>query len=72
MRNTARSQRDRVLAWQQQALALALVLLLQPTLMQTLAGSLGVFVVALAAGLLIIFVHRRLLPMLGVRLGDDW
>jgi hypothetical protein len=50
-------------------LALALVLLLDPERMNTFGGSLAVFAAALAATLLILLVHRRLLPALGMTSG---
>lgn len=53
-------------------LALALVLLLAPELMQDLRATVGVFVVALIATILVILLHRRVLPMFGVRIGDHW
>jgi cytochrome c biogenesis protein CcdA/thiol-disulfide isomerase/thioredoxin len=46
-------------------LALALVLLLDPERMNTFGGSLAVFAAAFGATLLILLVHRRLLPALG-------
>jgi cytochrome c biogenesis protein CcdA len=53
-------------------LALALVLLTAPELMQDVSGTLGVFLAALVAALLIVLMHRRVLPRLGLRIGDDW
>lgn len=53
-------------------LALALVLLIRPELMQDVGGTLAVFGSALAMSLLLIVLHRRILPWLGIRIGDDW
>jgi hypothetical protein len=52
-------------------LALALVLLIDPDLMNSLAGSLGVFGAALLASMVILLVHRKLLPRWGVTLGNE-
>ncbi len=48
-------------------LALALVLLIDPELMNSLSGSLLIFGSALLASLLILFVHSRLVPALNPR-----
>lgn len=52
-------------------LALALVLIIDPDLMNSLAGSLGVFGAALLASMVILLVHRKLLPRWGVTLGNE-
>ena len=53
-------------------LALGLMLILAPDLMQDPAGTLLLFVAALFLAALIVLVHRKLLPALGIRWGDDW
>ena len=52
-------------------LALAAVLLIRPELMQDVGGTLAVFLGALAAAVLLIVLHRRVLPAMGVRIGDE-
>lgn len=52
-------------------LALALVLLVAPELMNSLSASLLVFGMALAVSLLVLVVHRLLLPALGLRIGSE-
>lgn len=51
--------------------SLALVMLINPTLMNDLSGSLIVFGVAFSASFLILFIHRILLPKLGVDINLD-
>ncbi|CAM4080556.1 hypothetical protein VRRI112168_13700 [Vreelandella rituensis] len=53
-------------------LALAGVLVFAPGLMHDIRGALGVFAIALGVTLLILLLHRYLLPKLGVRVGDEW
>jgi cytochrome c biogenesis protein CcdA/glutaredoxin len=53
-------------------LALALMLLLDPDRMNRVDGAFAVFVGAIAAALVVIVVHRGLLPRLGIRLGSGW
>ncbi len=53
-------------------LALAGVLVFAPELMHDIRGALGVFAVALGVTVLILALHRYLLPRLGVRIGDEW
>ncbi len=53
-------------------LALAGVLVFAPDLMHDIRGALGVFAVALGVTVLILVLHRYLLPRLGVRIGDEW
>lgn len=53
-------------------LALALVLLFDPQRMNRLDAALGVFLGAVAAALLVMLVHRWLLPRLGIRIGSGW
>ncbi|MCC5810849.1 MAG: thioredoxin [Ectothiorhodospiraceae bacterium] len=52
-------------------LALAAVLLIRPELMQDIGGTLAVFFGALAVAVLLIVLHRRVLPAMGVRIGDE-
>jgi cytochrome c biogenesis protein CcdA/thiol-disulfide isomerase/thioredoxin len=52
-------------------LALALVLLLDPGRMNSVGGSLQVFAAAFGATLVILLVHRRLLPALGWSIGSE-
>jgi glutaredoxin len=53
-------------------LTLAAVMLIQPGLMNDLSGSLVIFGIALLAVVLILLVHRILLPRLGVKLGSEF
>ena len=53
-------------------LALAGVLALAPDLMHNIAGALGVFIGALILTLLVLVLHRHVLPKMGVRIGDEW
>ncbi len=53
-------------------LALAAVLLIDPALMQDATSTFAVFLGALGAAVALIVIQRRLLPLVGVRLGDDW
>ncbi len=53
-------------------LALGLMLIFAPDLMQDLGGTLLLFGGALLLAALIVVCHRKVLPALGVRLGDDW
>ncbi len=53
-------------------LALAGVLVFAPELMHDIRGALGVFGIALGVTVLILLLHRYLLPRLGVRVGDEW
>lgn len=52
-------------------LALALVLMFAPDLMRTFAGALGVFAVAFAVTGFVLFLHRIVLPKMGIRIGDE-
>jgi hypothetical protein len=52
-------------------LALAVVIAFAPTVMSSVGGSLGVFGAALVATVLLLVVHRRILPCFGVRLGSE-
>jgi hypothetical protein len=53
-------------------LALALVLLVKPTLMDSVRSSVIVFGAAGAVALLVLVVHRRLPPRFGVYVGSGW
>lgn len=53
-------------------LALALILLIRPELMQDVGAILALFGGTAGMALLVIVVHRRILPRLGIRIGDDW
>ena len=48
------------------------VLVFAPDLMHDIRGALGVFALALGVTVLILVLHRYLLPKIGVRLGDEW
>ena len=52
--------------------ALAVVLIAAPEMMSDVGSALGVFVVAFALTGLIVLAHRRLLPMVGIKIGDGW
>ncbi len=53
-------------------LTLAGVMLINPGLMNKLSSSLIVFAVAFMATMLILFLHRRVLPALGIRIGTEF
>ncbi|MFN3330889.1 MAG: hypothetical protein ACK47M_00060 [Caldilinea sp.] len=52
-------------------LTLALVMLVNPGLMSSLTATAWVFVIAFGASLLVLLVHRRVLPALGVYIGTE-
>jgi hypothetical protein len=52
-------------------LTLALVMLINPRIMNDLASSLIIFGVAFAAALLILLVHRKILPRFGIHIGTE-
>jgi len=52
-------------------LALALVLLIDPTLMDSVRSSLLVFGAALGVSVLVLVVHRKVLPRLGIVIGTE-
>ena len=52
-------------------LTLAAVMLINPSLMNQVSTSLLVFAVAFAAALLVLLVHRVILPRFGVRIGSE-
>lgn len=53
-------------------LALAVVLLIEPALMRDAGSTFAVFLGALCAAFALMVIQRRILPLMGVRLGDDW
>jgi thiol-disulfide isomerase/thioredoxin len=52
-------------------LTLAMVMLVNPALMNTMSATLIVFGVALGAAMLILLVHRHVLPRLGIYIGTE-
>lgn len=52
-------------------LTLAVVMLVNPSLMNNLGSSLIIFGAAFLATLLVLFIHRFLLPKLGIRIGTE-
>jgi len=52
-------------------LALAVVMLVKPALMNNLGSSLLIFGAAVLATLLVLFVHRTILPKFGIRIGTE-
>jgi thiol-disulfide isomerase/thioredoxin len=52
-------------------LTLAVVMLVNPALMNNLSSSLIIFGIAFAAALLVLLVHRLVLPRFGVRIGTE-
>ncbi len=52
-------------------LTLAIVMLIDPSLMNTLGNSLLIFGAAIGAALLALVVHRRVLPRLGIVIGSE-
>ena len=52
-------------------LSLAMVMLVKPTLMNSLASTSIVFGMALGATLLVILVHRFILPHYGIVIGTE-
>lgn len=53
-------------------LTLSLVMLINPALMNNLITTLLIFVIAIMASLLVLLVHRVILPELGVRIGTEF
>ncbi len=53
-------------------LALGIVMLIEPAIMNTLSSSLGVFVIALAVAALIYIVHQKTLPRMGIYIGSGF
>lgn len=52
-------------------LTLAVVMLIDPSLMNTLGNSLLIFGAAIGAALVVLVVHRRVLPRLGIVIGSE-
>ena len=53
-------------------LTLAVVMLIDPNLMSRIGTALLIFAIAFAAALLILLVHRMILPRFGVRIGSEF
>ena len=53
-------------------LALGIVMLIEPAIMNELSSSLGVFVIALAIAAIIYIVHQRVLPRMGIYIGSGF
>jgi thiol-disulfide isomerase/thioredoxin len=53
-------------------LALAIVMLVKPSLMSDINQSLVIFGIAFGVTIVILLVHRVLLPKLGIRIGSEW
>ncbi len=52
-------------------LVLAIVMLVNPALMNSLSATLWIFAIAFGAALLVLLVHRKLLPALGIYIGSE-
>ena len=52
-------------------LALAVVMLVKPALMNSLGSSLLIFGAATLATLLVLLIHRTILPRFGIRIGTE-
>ena len=52
-------------------LTLAVVMLVDPNLMNSLNASLVIFAAAFGAALLVLLVHRVILPRFGIRIGTE-
>ncbi len=52
-------------------LALALVMFINPDLMNNISTALLIFAVAITVSFLLIFVHRKILPRFGVKVGTE-
>ena len=53
-------------------LTLAAVMLIDPNLMNRIGTALLIFAIAFIATLLILLLHRTILPRLGVRIGSEF
>ena len=53
-------------------LALGIVMLIEPAIMNKLSSSLGVFVIALALAALICIIHHKALPRMGIYIGSGF
>ncbi|HKK54163.1 MAG TPA: hypothetical protein VJ926_01450 [Patescibacteria group bacterium] len=52
-------------------LSLAIVMIVDPNLMHNISGSVIVFAGAVAASFLVMYLHRYILPKLGIRIGSE-
>ena len=52
-------------------LTLAAVMLVNPSLMNSVTATFWVFVIAFGAALLVLLVHRKVLPALGIYIGSE-
>ncbi|MCS6826663.1 MAG: hypothetical protein NZ553_08635 [Caldilinea sp.] len=52
-------------------LALGLVILIEPSLMSSLSAAIWVFLAAFGGSLLILLLHRRVLPAIGIVIGNE-
>lgn len=52
-------------------LTLSLVMLINPRLMNDLKSSLLIFGIAIGAAILVLFVHRKILPSMGIHIGTE-
>jgi glutaredoxin len=52
-------------------LALAIVMIIDPNLMHNISGSLIVFAGAILTSFIIIFIHRKILPKYGIKIGTE-
>ncbi len=52
-------------------LTLAVVMLINPTLMNDVTTTLSIFAVAFGAAMLVLVVHRKVLPRFGIRIGTE-
>jgi thiol-disulfide isomerase/thioredoxin len=53
-------------------LTLAATLVIAPATLNSLPGTLAVFGAALGTTLAVLLLHRRVLPRLGIRIGNEW
>jgi len=52
-------------------LTLAIVMLVNPEKMNTLAGSLVIFAIAIGVTILVLLLHRVVLPKMGIQIGTE-
>ncbi|MDZ7798706.1 MAG: conjugal transfer protein TraF [Patescibacteria group bacterium] len=52
-------------------LALALVMFIKPDLMNNISTALLIFAMAIAVSFLLIFIHRKILPKFGIKIGTE-
>ena len=53
-------------------LSLAIVMLINPNLINSMGSALLIFGVALGVALLILLLHRRVLPAMGIHIGTEF